>query len=437
VFPKSSFHSLLPQDVVPRYHSSMIIDRTSLANLAAAASAMAHHHGSRTPDSGSRGEASSITDPSMKATPPSATSEATVASPAPVSRSSSGADEEESVDDDVTPSSTTSTCSTQKRKNFAVVPSPLLVESSSLSTGYVPVKKRVKGDSLAPSTGEEHEDDGQRSGSFTTTSTPSSPTTTSDAADGGTAKEKAKCEAKEALSSSEVKDKTDNQGNDEEEILSIVRDELSADDKKIQGQNVVGTAFLKLANLCDMNDRGKRNAAFFLDTIGVGSIILLMKKTPGNPKIQGCGAALLLNLMNLTANAGRVKEAIHRMGGLEVIASAIHALPHDEKVQLYGCAVLQKWTRGGNDEKKALVNAHGIEAFVSALKKHRKDVRIQRLGCKALSTLCLEKEYLPRVSQAGGFSALIAAGERYPTDPIASVSALNAARQYLMLNNAL
>jgi hypothetical protein len=189
--------------------------------------------------------------------------------------------------------------------------------------------------------------------------------------------------------------------------------------------------------LCDMNDRGKRNAAFFLDTIGVGSIILLMKKTPGNAKIQGCGAALMLNLMNLATNAGRVKESIHRMGGLEVIASAIHALPYDEKVQLYGCAVLQKWTRGGNDEKKALVNAHGIEAFVSALKKHRKDVRIQRLGCKALSTLCLEKEYLPRVSQAGGFSALIAAGERYPTDPIASVSALNAARQYLMLNNGM
>jgi hypothetical protein len=185
-----------------------------------------------------------------------------------------------------------------------------------------------------------------------------------------------------------------------------------------------------------MNDRGKRNADFFLDTIGVGSIILLMKKTPNNAKIQGSGAALLLNLMNLTSSKGRVMEAIHRIGGLQVIGCAIHALPQDEKVQLYGCAVLQKWTKGGSEEKNALVNACGVEAFVAALKKHRKDVRIQRLGCKALSTLLLEKEHLPRILQAGGFSALVAAGERHPQDPIASAGALNAARHYLMLNNA-
>lgn len=415
----------------------MIIDRTSLANLAAAASAMAHHHGSRTPDSGSRGEASSITDtdPSMRATPSRpADLDPPASSPTPVSRSSSGADEE-SVDDDETPPSTSSTCPTKKRTNAAAFPTPLRAESAGSCAGSVPVKKRVKGDSFAPSGGERHEE-GLCVGPPKATSVPS-PTSSEASGHGEPPKVQETNEAKEVNSSSEVKENPDNAGNDEEEILSIVREELSADDRKVQGQNVVGTAFLKLANLCDMNDRGKRNAAFFLDTIGVGTIILLMKKTPGNPKIQGCGAALLLNLMNLAANTGRVKEAIHRMGGLEVIAGAMHALPHDEKVQLYGCAVLQKWTRGGNDEKKALVNAHGIEAFVSALKKHRKDVRIQRLGCKALSTICLEKVYLPRVSQAGGFSALIAAGERYPTDPIASVSALNAARQYLMLNNAL
>jgi hypothetical protein len=228
----------------------------------------------------------------------------------------------------------------------------------------------------------------------------------------------------------------DDSGTDEEQILAIVRDELSVDDKKIEGQNVVGQALLKLANLCDMNERGKRNADLILGFLGVGSIVLLMKKTPSNPKIQGSGAALLLNLMNLAPSKERVIHAIHRIGGLELVVGAIHALPHDEKVQLYGCAVLHKWTKGGNEEKKALVNACGIEAFVAALKKHRKDVRIQRLGCKALSTLCLEKEYLPRMLQAGGFSALVAAGERYPKDPITSVSALNAARQYLMFNNA-
>lgn len=224
---------------------------------------------------------------------------------------------------------------------------------------------------------------------------------------------------------------------DEDDILSIVKDELCSDDRtSSQREIAISQALLKLANLCNMTDRGQRNVEFFLGTVGIGTVLVLILKNPNSAKIQGAGAAFVLNVLNLTTNASahtRVKEAMHRMGTLSVLILAMQTFVHDEKVQLYGCALLQKWTKDETDDLRVLVHSNGIEALVASMKHHPHDVRIQRLGCKTLGALCPDPAFRSRLLSVGAFSCLVAAGERHPNDPLTTMGALCAARHFIAM----
>ena len=161
-------------------------------------------------------------------------------------------------------------------------------------------------------------------------------------------------------------------------------------------------------------DSQKEDNLFSAAKVGIESILNAMRLHQTKDRVQryGCGVLEKLACQNDT-----YKELIVDAGGVDAILTAMKNHLASAAVQDCGCLALSNLCK--TEKGSALVvQNNGIEAILDGMKVHKEIVAVQKNGCLALlSIACSHPDYNYRVAQAGGIHYVKAAIECHRTDP--------------------